>query len=119
MIDLLPSASAPGPWTAIAVGAVVTYACRAVGVAVAVAGRMSPDSAVIQWVEAVAYALLAALIARMILVPQGVLGDVSFGIRAVATLTGVGAYYACGRSLLAGTGVGAGLLWAALSVGGA
>lgn len=117
MIDLLPSASTAGPWTAIAVGAVVTYACRAVGVAVA--GRMSADSAVIQWVEAVAYALLAALIARMILVPQGVLGDVSFGIRAVATLTGIGAYYACGRSLLAGTGVGAGLLWAALSVGGA
>lgn len=54
----------PFAWLTIAVAAVVTYMWRALGVALA--GRVAPDSKVLEWVTCVAYALLAGLVARMI-----------------------------------------------------
>lgn len=66
----------------LAVGALVTYLWRAVGVALS--DRMAPTGAVIEWVSCVAYALLAALVARMIVLPIGGLGQVPLWIRLVA-----------------------------------
>ncbi len=57
------------PWLLIACGAAVTYFWRLMGVLLA--GKVKQDSAVLGWITCVAYALLAGLIARMIVLPMG------------------------------------------------
>lgn len=52
-------------------GALATAVWRAAGVSFA--GRISEDSEIFRWVRAVATALVAALIARLILFPSGAL----------------------------------------------
>lgn len=89
------------PWwvlAALTIGAAVTYAWRAVGVALA--GRIAPDGRVIDWVGYVAYALLAGLIARMIVMPIGALAGAPLPVRLVAAAIALGVYFACGRRLL-------------------
>ena len=92
-------------WLAIAIGAVVTYFWRGLGVALA--GRIRTDSRLLDWVTCVAYALLAGLIARMILQPVGPLADVPLWMRLVAVGAGIASYVATGRRLLPGVVVGA------------
>ena len=58
---------------ALAVAALVTYAWRGLGVLLS--GRIDPDGPLFAWTACVAYALLAALIARMIVLPRGDLAD--------------------------------------------
>ena len=96
------------PWIAIAIGAVVTYFWRALGVALA--GRVSADGRLIDWVTCVAYALLAGLIARMVLLPVGPLDEAPLWARLAAMAIGIGGYIATGRNLLLGVLVGAAAL---------
>ncbi|MCB9959536.1 MAG: AzlD domain-containing protein [Rhodospirillaceae bacterium] len=95
----------PFAWLTIAVAAVVTYMWRGLGVALA--GRVAPDSKVLEWVTCVAYALLAGLVARMILVPVGPLAEVALWMRLAAIAACVGCYLAFGRRLLPGVLAGA------------
>ena len=83
---------------ALTVGALVTYAWRALGVLVA--GRIDPQGRVIVWVACVAYALLAAVIARMIVLPLGVLAEMPLWARLLATAAAVAVWYALGRRIL-------------------
>ena len=85
-------------------GAVATYMWRALGVALS--GRIDPDGPMVRWVACVAYAVLAALIARMILLPVGSLADVPVGRRLLAAAVALGAFYLARRSLPVGVGVG-------------
>ena len=89
------------PWLAFAaltIGALMTYAWRAVGVALA--GRIDPEGAVIAWVGCVAYALLAGLICRMIVLPIGPLADTSLTARLGAAGIALVVFFAGGRRLL-------------------
>ena len=95
----------PFAWLTIAVAAIVTYLWRGLGVALA--GRVAPDSRVLDWVTCVAYALLAGLVARMILVPVGPLASVDLWMRLAAVVAAVGCYLAVGRRLLPGVLAGA------------
>lgn len=61
--------SAWWPIAVLSVGALATYFWRALGVALS--GRISPEDRVFDWIACIAYALLAGLIARMILLPAG------------------------------------------------
>lgn len=71
-------------------------------------GRSLPsDSEFFVWVRAVATALVAALVMRLIMFPAGDLAEVSIWVRAVAALGGVAIYFAAKRSLAAGVGGGA------------
>lgn len=101
---------------ALTIGAVVTYAWRAVGVALA--GRIAADSQVIAWVGYVAYALLAGLIARMIVMPVGALADTDLAARLVAAAIALGVYFACGRRLLPGVIAGGAALVALTALSG-
>ena len=92
------------PYVVVAVGALVTYVWRGLGVALA--GRLSPDGRVIDWVTCVAYALLAGLIARMIILPIGPLAETELWARLVAAGAGVAAYGLFGRSVLLGVVAG-------------
>ena len=108
------------PWFAFAaltVGAVVTYAWRGLGVLVA--GRLDPNGRLIAWVGCVAYALLAALIARMIVLPLGVLADTPLAVRLAATALAVATWYAAGRRVLVAIVVGVGSLSGLVLLGGA
>lgn len=95
-------------WTALAAGAVVTYVPRALGVALS--GRIDPNGAVFRWVGCVAYALLAGLIARMILLPVGPLQAVSLGERVLAVGAGMAAFYLVQRSVVIGVTAGTAVL---------
>ncbi len=60
-------------------GTMATAVWRAAGVTFA--GRVSEDSEIFRWVRAVATALVAALIARLILFPAGALAETPVWLR--------------------------------------
>lgn len=96
-------------WAFIAVAALVTYACRAAGVALS--GRMDPNSKLMRWVTCVAYAILAGLIARLIVLPQGgALADTALWMRLAAAALAIAVYFFFRRSIALGVAAGAGLL---------
>jgi hypothetical protein len=76
-----------------------------------VLGRtVSVEGDIFQWVRAVATALVAGLVLRLILFPAGALAHVDLGIRLAALFGAIGVFFACGRRLVAGVAGGAGLL---------
>lgn len=89
------------PYVAILLGAALpTHVWRWLGVLLA--GRLDETSEVIVWVKAVATALLAALIAKLILDPTGPLADVPAAVRVGATALGFVAYALSGNRLFFG-----------------
>ena len=56
-------------WSALAIAAAGTYACRALGVVVS--DKINQDSEFFRWLSAVTYALVSALVVRMVLMPVG------------------------------------------------
>src|SRR3546814_17880920 len=81
------------PYVVMLAGAAITYFWRALGVALA--GRLRPDGRLFDWVGCIAYALLADLISRMIVLPIGPLSETTLGARLV--------YSAHARANLLGT----------------
>ncbi|WP_029008533.1 AzlD domain-containing protein [Azospirillum halopraeferens] len=110
-------ADSPAIWAVLAAGAAVTYAARGLGVALS--GRIDPAGAVFRWVGCVAYALLAALVARMILLPVGPLQETATGQRLLAVLAALAVFYAARRSVAAGAAAGTAMMialaWSGLS----
>lgn len=92
-------------WWFILVGALVTYAWRAAGVALS--GKIDPNSALMRWTSCVAYALLAGLIARLIVAPQGSLGETALWMRLSAAGMALLVYFLCRRSIPLGVAAGA------------
>jgi hypothetical protein len=80
---------------------------------VAVGGRLDLDGQPFLWVRAVALALVAGLVSRMILFPAGALAGVPLLIRVCAFAGGVALYYLARRNLAVGVVGGALLLMAA------
>lgn len=95
-------------WAAVLGAALVTYASRGLGVLFA--GRIDPASPLFDWVGCVAYALLAGLIARMILLPIGPLADVPLAVRLSAAGIALAIFFLTRRSLLLGLAAGVGAL---------
>jgi hypothetical protein len=76
-----------------------------------VLGRgLDEDSEVVLWVRAVATALIAGVVARIVLVPPGALATVPLGVRLAAIGIGFLAYLALRRSPFAGVLVGEAVL---------
>jgi hypothetical protein len=76
-----------------------------------VVGRgLDEESEIILWVRAVATALVAAVVARIVLIPPGALAAVPLWVRLVALGGGVVAYYLIRRSAFAGVLVGEAIL---------
>jgi branched-subunit amino acid transport protein len=95
-----------GAWPLLVVfaGAAATYFWRGLGVALS--GRIRPDGALFDLFGCVAYALLAGLVVRMILLPTGPLQATGLGARIAATAVGVAVFFALRRSVLAGVVAG-------------
>ncbi|MBU2582356.1 MAG: AzlD domain-containing protein [Alphaproteobacteria bacterium] len=69
---------------------------------------LAPDSEIFVWVRAVATALVAGLVARLVLFPAGVLEAIPLVVRLSAAAGGVVIFFIAGRHL------GAGVLGAAI-----
>ena len=83
-----------------------TYFWRAM--AVLLSGRLTLDSELFRWVECVAYAMVAGLMMRIVLLPSGVLAASSTADRVAGCLVALAAYRLCKRNLLAGMAAGVG-----------
>lgn len=95
-------------WLYILGAAAVTYAWRGLGVLLS--GRLDPESAPMRWFAALAYALLAGLISRLIFLPQGALGETPLPARLAAAILALLVYRWSRSSILLGVMAGTGLL---------
>jgi len=66
---------------------------------------LDEDSEVVVWVRAVATAILAGVIAKLILFPSGELAAMPLSVRVIAAASGFAAFLAIRRSLLAGVAI--------------
>jgi branched-subunit amino acid transport protein len=96
------------PFVLMTAGAGVTYAWRALGVVLA--GRIDARGAVFDWVSCVAYALLAGLISRMILLPAGPLEQTDAAHRLLSAGLALAIFFLARRSILLGVLAGVGTL---------
>jgi len=100
-----------GPWWILilmVVGALATYFWRALGVALS--GRINTDSRLFEWVACVAYAMLAGLISRMILLPNGPLAETATTDRILGAVIALAIFFLARRSVGLGVAAGAGAL---------
>ena len=86
-------------WTALLVGIGATYVWRFAGVLLA--SRIDPNGAIFRWLVCVSYAVLAGLVARMILLPAGSLGEAPLTLRLAAVALGFACFAATRRVGLA------------------
>lgn len=97
------------PLLLLLVSALATYVWRGLGVLLA--GRLKTDSPLFEWTASVAYALLAGLITRMILLPAGPLAQTATADRLLAAGVAVLVYAALPRGrLLGGCAAGCGAI---------
>jgi branched-subunit amino acid transport protein len=100
-----------GPWWILilmVVGALATYFWRALGVALS--GRINTDSRLFEWVACVAYAMLAGLISRMILLPNGPLAGTATADRVAGAVIALAMFFLTRRNVGLGVAAGAGAL---------
>lgn len=92
-------------WLLVLLCALVTYVWRGAGVLLS--GRIAPDGDVFRWITCVAYAMVAGLVMRVILMPTGLLAASLLEHRLVACGFGLAAYYLSRRNLFVAICVGA------------
>jgi branched-subunit amino acid transport protein len=102
-------------WTAVLIVVLVGFLPTEVWRMLAlIAGRQVEEgSEVFHWVKAVATALLAAVVARLVFAPTGLIVAVPLAVRLAALAGGVLGFYAVRRSVFAGVVVGELILIAA------
>lgn len=72
--------------------------------------RLKEESAALTWVRAVATALVAAVIAKLILYPTGALQETPVALRLIAVSVGFGAFLVLGKRIWIGIAVSLSLL---------
>ncbi|MPZ10932.1 MAG: AzlD domain-containing protein [Kiloniellaceae bacterium] len=108
---MLEQELAGGPWwpyVLMTVGALATYFWRALGVALS--GRIDAGSRLFEWVACVAYAMLAGLISRMILLPNGPLAETATADRVAGAAIALAIFFLTRRNVGLGVAAGAGAL---------
>lgn len=77
-----------------------------------ISGRLDAESEAFAWISCVAYAMIAGLVARMLVLPTGALAEASFLERAGGSAAALIAYFwLTRRNLFAGVAAGAAALW--------
>lgn len=99
-------------WVALALAVLATFIWRFAGVLVA--GRIQPDSAVFDWVSAVAYAMVSGLMVRIVLFPTGSIAETPLEDRALGLIVAVAVWYWRKKSLFPGLCAGVGTFAALL-----
>ena len=93
----------------IIVTSLATYVSRFLGVLSSV--RIKEESRVFRWFNCLAYATLAALIARTIVFPVGALSDASYLSRALVVLISLGIFFITKKNFVYPT------IFSAISIG--
>jgi branched-subunit amino acid transport protein len=97
-------------WALLALCGLATYLWRGPGVLLS-AGLDTRSEALV-WVSCVAYAIIAGLVSRMLLMPTGVLAETTAAERAIGSATALAAYFlATRRNLFVGVFAGAVAVW--------
>lgn len=91
-----------------------TYLWRGLGVALS--GRIHTDSAIFTWVACVAYAMIAGLIARIMVMPVGILTKTLLEHRLLACAVALAVFFLFRRNLFIGVVTG-GVVLVALQYG--
>lgn len=91
-------------WALVAACAAGTYLWRGLGVLLS--GRIRVDSEIFSWIACVAYAMVAGLVARIVVMPTGMLAETALTERLMACAVALAAYYVGRRNLLIGVGAG-------------
>ena len=78
----------------------------------ALARDLKTESALFRWVQLVATALVAGLVARLVLFPAGALEAVGMPIRLAGVAIGITVFLATGRNLLLGVFIGSAVVLA-------
>ena len=78
--------------------AVATFVWRALGAVLV--GRIDPDGAVVRWFTLTSYALLAALVVRLLILPSGSLAELPLAVRLGAMVVTLAVWRLAGRRLL-------------------
>ena len=91
------------PWVVLILCVAGTFVWRGLGVAVA--SRIDVSGDLFQWFNCVAYAMLAGLISRVILIPSGTLSETPDFDRIAAMLAGFVIFFLFKRNIFAGTGM--------------
>lgn len=81
-------------------GALPTAIWRWLGVALA--DHVSEESEILVWVRCVATALVAAVIAKLVVFPDGALADVPLAVRFLAIVVGYGVFFLTKQNVLIG-----------------
>ena len=94
----------PSIWLVLLIAALATYFWRALGVLVG--NRINANGPLFEWIGCVAYALLAGLTLRMIVLPIGPLQATDTGCRLIAVAASVLALRLSGNAIAVGVVTG-------------
>ena len=92
------------PWVIVLAAAAVCYLWRALGVPLS--RGLDRDGAAVRWLTCVSYAMLAAVAARMIVLPTGALEETTDLARYAACAAALAVFLLFRRNALAGTAAG-------------
>lgn len=93
-------------WALLVVCGIATYLWRGPGVLIS--SGVAADSEAFLWISCVAYAIIAGLVSRMLLMPTGILAETTLTERAVGSGAALLAYFwLTRRNLFAGIFAGA------------
>ncbi len=90
-----------GMWAIIGAAVLACYFWRALGVALS--SRVDASGPLIHWVGCVAYAMLAATFARLIVLPSGALAEAPLDHRLLGCAAALAVFHGLRRNVLAGT----------------
>ena len=97
-------------WLLLAVCGVATYLWRGPGVLLS--AGIDPRSEAFTWISCVAYAIIAGVVSRMLVMPTGALAEIAVFERALGSVAALGAYFwLTKRNLLVGVAAGAAAIW--------
>jgi branched-subunit amino acid transport protein len=96
-------------WLLLALCGVATYLWRGPGVLLS--AGIDPRSEAFTWISCVAYAIIAGVVSRMLVMPSGALAETTALERALGSAAALGAYFwLTKRNLLIGVAAGAAAL---------
>jgi branched-subunit amino acid transport protein len=97
-------------WMLLALCGAATYLWRGPGVLIS--AGLDPRGEAFTWISCVAYAIIAGLVSRMLLLPTGALAETTFFERSLGAGAGALAYFwLTRRNLFIGVAAGAAALW--------
>lgn len=97
-------------WTLLLACGAATYLWRGPGVLIS--AGINPRSNLFTWISCVAYAIIAGVVSRMLLMPTGALAETTLLERVLGSAAGAVAYFhLTRRNLFVGVSAGAIALW--------